>query len=204
MVSVYTELAKCVCLVHNNVAVAILISKGNTVTNVKSVNINEAKILGWISDMGLPPAVRLPQDREVAWAHEITLPQGLKVAVFTPKRLPRAVVVNARVIATPTHIEAFNNLEDDVKKDFWRDLSRALNRDVIEFIIEGLPTHECPRAFVARATRWDDGLTLDAFACTLGSVVKACVAAMTLVDERLGGGPALGSEFAFKKTTKLQ
>jgi hypothetical protein len=100
----------------------------------------------------------------------------------------------------PDQTAAYNNLEEDGRKEFWRSLRATLNREYTEFQIEGQPIVECPKAIRITAVRFDDGLTLDSFARTINSVCKACADAGAHFADRLGDmRPTAGGEFAFKK-----
>jgi hypothetical protein len=164
---------------------------------------NGALIGQWLKDMGYVP--KFIADPLAGWAFEISCPQGspqpLGVRVGSPKNQPRAVVVGVRMAAQPPHIAAFANLEEDIKREFWRDLRAKLNREFVEFAVEGTPETGCPVAFRVTATRFDDGLSLDSLHRTILSVVKACLDGIALFAERLGtAGPASGGgEFAFRK-----
>ena len=167
--------------------------------NVKS-KIEASLIADWLRDMGLNPTP-LPPNGEAAWAFEVILLSGLKVAVLGPRRTPRAVVVQAMMLTSATQLDAFNNLDDESRKDFWCKLRSLLNREFVEFAIDGTPMVECPKSFAVFATRWDDGVTLDSFARSISSIQKSCLDGTAFFQEQLGGGagPATGGEFGFRK-----
>jgi hypothetical protein len=161
--------------------------------------IDESEILGWVADMQLTPA-RAPSNGELSWGYEAMLATGFRVGIFQPKRAPRALLIQMKVMSRPDHAESFDGLEEDAKRAFWRELRSTLNREFTEFQLEGKLYEECPKSFLVTETIWDDGLSLNNFARSISSVQKACLDACALFDEQLGStGPATGGEFAFKK-----
>lgn len=167
---------------------------------VKSGLSSPLQIGEWLRDMGLTPEMK--NDPNANWVFEVAYPQNgqYRFAIANPKALPRAVTIAARLAPTAEQVRAFRDLEGDVKQEFWRTLRSILNREFVEFQIEGTPLSDCPIAFQVSAVRYDDGLTLDSLHRTLSSVNKACLDGCAFFEERLGGaGPASGGEFEFKR-----
>jgi hypothetical protein len=165
---------------------------------------NGSLIAGWLRDVGCNP--QSVADPQLNWAYDVEFPPVDNVAVLkvqmriaNPKVRPRMVTICARLMPAPEHVAAFDDMEVDSKREFWQDLRSMLTREFVEFLIEGTPLVACPTAFQLSVVRFDDGLTLDSFHRSLASVQKACTAAVSLFQERLGGGPAAGGEFAFRK-----
>jgi hypothetical protein len=163
---------------------------------------NGTLVSGWLRDMGCSPNV--VADSQSNWLYEIAFPVGtpvqIRINVGNPIAMPRAVVFGARMVPAAHHVAAWEALDDDVKREFWLELRATLNREFVEFAIEGKPLTECPPGFQVFATRFDDALTLDSLYRTISSVTKACLDGGALFDEHLGtAGPAAGGEFAFKK-----
>lgn len=171
-------------------------------SNSTSFKNGAAQVAGWLREMGCTPETAA--DPLANWALEISyplnLPVPLRLRVANPKAMPRAVVIAVRVVPQQLQIGSFNSLDADEKKGFWHALRSQLNREFVEFAIEGVPITECPQAFYVSATGFDSDLTLESLYRKVNSVVKACMDAMAVFDEELGSaGPASGGEFAFKK-----
>jgi hypothetical protein len=144
-------------------------------------------IEGWLRDMNLAP-VRKP-DAVNAWNIEFTVAGGsgpLAIAIVNPRPLPRAIMFVCGLAANPEYIIAFRNLDEDLRREFWNQLRSTLNREYVEYQIEGAAIAECPKTVRVSAIRFDDGLTLDSFARTLASVCKAAADATTHFTDRLG------------------
>jgi hypothetical protein len=150
-------------------------------------------IEGWLRDLALVP-IRKP-DSVNTWALEFTIAAGagpLAIAVVNPRALPRAIMFVCGLAAAPEHMTAFKELSEERRKEFWTQLRATLNREWVEYQIEGVAIAECPKTVRVSAVRFDDGLTLDSFARTMSSVCKACADAATHFTDRLGnpGRPA--------------
>ncbi len=157
-------------------------------------------IEGWLHDLAIAATRRT--DAASNWALEFTVagPSPLVLSAVNPKSVPRAVMLVCGMSAAPAHIEAFNTLPDSARKEFWQQLRITLNREYVEFQVEGNVPTECPKTLRVTAIRFDDGLTLDSFARSISSVCKACGDAVAHFTDRLGDPNApLGGEFAFKK-----
>jgi hypothetical protein len=144
-------------------------------------------IEGWLRDMNLAPVRK--SDSVNAWNVEFTIAAGnspLVIGIVNPRALPRAIMFVCGLAAAPEHIVAFSNLDEDLRKEFWNQLRSTLNREFVEYQIEGTIGIECPKTVRLTAVRFDDGLTLDSFARTLSSVCKAAADAATYFTDRLG------------------
>lgn len=158
-------------------------------------------IQNWLADAGLTPTLR-GSDGVNNWNVEFTVtgPNPLILNVVNPKTVPRAVMLVCGMLVAPEQVTAYNALDEDARKDFWRALRTTMNREFVEFQVEGQPVIECPKAVRVTAVRFDDGLTLDSFARTISSVCKACGDVVAHFTDRLGElQPTAGGEFAFKK-----
>jgi hypothetical protein len=157
-------------------------------------------IEGWLRDIAFTPIQR--QDPTSNWNIEFTLTgqTPLSLRVINTTAIPRAITVVCILGTAPEHVTVFNRLGEAARREFWRQLRATLNREFVEFQIQGTALVECPTMIQLTATRYDDGLTLDSFARTVASVIKASFDAMFFYHERLGEiGAASGGEFAFKK-----
>jgi hypothetical protein len=165
-------------------------------------DISDGKLVeGWLRDVGCAPeAYVTPQ---MNWGFKAAFPpsgpSSLNLTISNPAHIPRAVFIGCHITPAAQHVEAFNRLEEDARKEFWQHLRNTLNRDFVEFQIEGNATSECPKAFQVLAMRFDDGLTLDSFARSLSSVLKGCIDGVSCFQDRLGDAVPAASEFAFKR-----
>ncbi|HEY6457686.1 MAG TPA: DUF2299 family protein [Steroidobacteraceae bacterium] len=157
-------------------------------------------IEGWLHDLGLACVRRT--DAASNWALEFTIagPNPLVLSAVNPKSIPRAVMVVCALSAAPVHAEVFKTLEESARRQFWRQMRSMLNREYVEFQLEGTPPIECPKMLRVTCLRFDDGLTLDSFARSLNSVCKTASDAIAHYTDHLGdpNAPTSG-EFAFKK-----
>jgi hypothetical protein len=157
-------------------------------------------IEGWLQDLGLTCVRRT--DAASNWALEFTIagPNPLVLSAVNPKSVPRAVMLVCAMTAAPEHIEMFKTLDEAARRQFWRDMRDTLNREYVEFQLDGTPPNECPKMLRVTAIRLDDGLSLDSFARSISSVCKAAASAVAEFTDRFEDPKApTGGEFAFKK-----
>jgi hypothetical protein len=157
-------------------------------------------IEGWLQDLGLTCVRRT--DGASNWALEFTIagPNPLVLSAVNPKSVPRAVMLVCGLSASPVHMEVFKTLEETARTQFWQRMRDTLNREFVEYQLDGTPPSECPRMLRVTAIRFDDGLSLDSFARSISSVCKAAASAVAHFTDQLGdpNAPTSG-EFAFKK-----
>jgi hypothetical protein len=157
-------------------------------------------IEGWLHDLGLKCIRRT--DAASNWALEFTIlgPNPLVLSAVNPKSVARAVMLVCAMNAAPEHVERFKTLEESERRKFWQGMRDTLNREYVEFQIDGSPPSECPKSLRVTAIRFDDGLSLDSFARSIASVCKAAAAAVAQFTDHLEtpNAPTSG-EFAFKK-----
>jgi hypothetical protein len=156
---------------------------------------------GWLREMGSTPK-RAPQDPALAWQFEFDHPPGSpgRLVLASPKGRPRSLLVISNIMVSPEHHAAFQDLDQDEKFAFFKELSTTLNREYVEFALLGTTGMECPAGFQITATRYDDGLTLDSLSRTISSVYKAQLAGISCIQVHLtpkGGGTA--GHFDFKR-----
>ena len=147
-------------------------------------------IEGWLRDLALTPTRRADQVNNWNVEFSIVGPNSLVLNVVNPKTLPRAIMFVCGMAPAPQQVAAFAALSVEARRDFWLQLRATLNRESVEYQLEGATLAECPKALRVSAVRFDDGLTLDSFAHTLTSVCKACGDAISHFTERLGDVPA--------------
>jgi hypothetical protein len=152
---------------------------------------------GWLRDLSLTPTLR--PDPLNTWNLEFTVsgPPTLIMNVANSKTLPRAILLMCGLSPMAVHATVFQGFTAAQRSAFWKDLRALLSRDAIDFQIEGVVT-ECPKAVRVSAMRFDDGLSLDAFARTVSAVCKACFDLVFFFTDRLGD--PIAAEAALKKT----
>ena len=83
------------------------------------------------------------------------------------------------------HIQRFQSMPDDEKRVFLFGLRHTLNNSEVDFELRGAGGLVCPEAFQVSVRRFVDGLTLDAFARSLGAVYKTELSAIWFIQETL-------------------
>lgn len=149
----------------------------------------------WLTEMGNPPEEQA--DPQANWHLGFTYPAGSghRMHAAQPKDKPDAVVIATKTTISPNHVEAFEALPDDEKRNFQFGFRRTLNRMETDYRVEGVnQPSDCPQSFQISAVRFADGLTKDSFARTVGAVYKTELDGIFFVQERLmdrglnGGG----------------
>jgi hypothetical protein len=142
-------------------------------------------IEGWVRDLALTPTRR--EDGTNNWHIQFQTGgvNAFTISCVNPKALPRAIMLVCGMVAAPENVTAFNTLTQAQKKAFWERLRDTLNRESVEFQIEGTPIDECPKTMRVTAVRFDDGLSLDSFAHSLALVCKASSDAVAHFNESL-------------------
>jgi hypothetical protein len=174
-------------------------------TNPKPID--PTMIEGWLREIQCDP--RLAIDQKANWRFDLAYPSNSphQISVVNPKKPSRAVVVTSRAILDPQHIAVFGGLDEDAKKEFYLALQETLNRDAVEYFLEGVnpATLACPTGFRIAAVIFDDGLSLDALALRISSVYKAEIAGSLCVNRHLGPTtPGTSGQFEFKRLGTIQ
>jgi hypothetical protein len=161
----------------------------------------KAKIHSWLVTMGHTPVEQ--DDPQASWHFVVDCPPRSpeRVSVLEPAAHPGRVIIAVGTEISPEHREGFDKLDDDAKETFQWQFRHALNNHDVDFKIQGAETlHECPKNFQILAVRYEDGLTLDSFARSIGAVHKTRLKGIWLVQEQLGPrGFGAGGRFDFKK-----
>jgi hypothetical protein len=142
-------------------------------------------IEGWVRDLSLTPTRRT--DTTNNWHIQFTIagPNAFNISCLNPKSLPRAIMLVCGMVPAAENVTAFNALTAVQKREFWERLRDTLNRESVDFQIEGTPIVECPTSMRITAVRFDDGLSLDSFARSLALVCKASSDAVAFFNEHL-------------------
>jgi hypothetical protein len=150
-------------------------------------------IEGWVRDLALTPTRR--EDPSNNWRLQFQTggANAFTISCVNPKPLPRAIMLICGIVPAAENVTAFNALSQAQKREFWERLRDTLNRESIEFQIEGTPVEECPKIIRVTVVRFDDGLSLDSFAHSLSVVCKASLDAATHLNERLSDARPRGN-----------
>jgi hypothetical protein len=161
----------------------------------KSIDSNQ--IEQWLRDLMCDPVPGV--DPNANWRFEVNYPPKTqhKVSVINPKMPARALIVASAVTLGSVHLAAFERLKHDEKRAFIFALQDSLNRDHVEFQLQGVDVMgtKCPNGIQLMSVLYDDGLTLDALAQRLLQLMKAEVGGCVCISRFLGavnnsGGPA--------------
>lgn len=140
----------------------------------------------WLADMGMEPMER--PDARSRWhlAFEYPSGSGNYMLAASPLNGAPSVVVASVVRLSDNHLRSFDELADGDKHAFLFGLRRALNQLEADFRLNDMSGPlACPRSFQVSARRFPDGLTLDSFARTVGSVFKTQLEGIWYIQERL-------------------
>jgi hypothetical protein len=123
------------------------------------------------------------------------------VHIVIPANQPDQVVVASGSEVAHEHREAFDKLDDEGKESFLWEFRFAINTVHADFALDGVKgALDCPSRFQISAPRYEDGLTKDSFAQTIGAVTKTELAAVWTFQRYLAPrsfGP--GGRFDFKR-----
>lgn len=144
------------------------------------------RVEAWLVDMGTTPQER--PDPNSHWHIAFEYPLGTRnfMLAASPLAGGASVVVASVVRLAPNHLKRFEELADADKRAFLFGLRRALNRPDADFRLNDMDGPlACPRSFQVSSRRFADGLTLDAFARTVGGVFKTQLEGIWYIQEHL-------------------
>ena len=160
-----------------------------------------SKVEEWLRTIGSTPQEL--EDTQAEWHLEFDYPSKSehRMHVMRPRSNPAAVVVGAATNVSHEHLEAFGNLDDDAKEEFLWEFRRTVNQPEVDFRLDGVSEQlDCPTRFQISVTRYDDGLTLDSLAQSIGAVFKVWLGAIWVIQQQLAGnGDSFGGRFDFKR-----
>jgi len=160
-----------------------------------------SKVEGWVRRLGSTPVE--VADPATAWHVQFDYPKNTPhhMHAAMPSGQPGMVVIVSVLNVGHEHLKAFDELDAGSQEEFLYELRHVLNVPEAEFNLEGAGKPiECPKTITITCTRYDDGLTLDSFARSVGAVYKSFLNALWTLQHRLGGqkpGPA--DRFDFKR-----
>ena len=163
--------------------------------------VTKTQVDEWLRVIGCTPVDQM--DSQAAWHIEFDYPPKTphRMHVVSPNQTPAATIIATATQLQADHLQRFSELDQDAKEEFIWDLRHALNRLEVDFRVDGAAGPlDCPRQFQISVTRYPDGLSLDSFARSIGSVCKTELDVAWLIEQHLGGtGPARGGRFDFRK-----
>ncbi len=118
---------------------------------------------------------------------EYPVGSGHRMLVAGLRGSAEAVIVASVVSISPGHLEGFESLIPEDKRAFLFGFRRTLNFLELEFQLSGMSGPlTCPTSFQVSARRFEDGLSLDEFARSVGAVYKAELEGIWYIQEWLG------------------
>jgi hypothetical protein len=145
-----------------------------------------SRVEEWLAAMGLAPVERPDPHSRWHLAFEYPTGSGNYMLAASPVAGAPSVVVASVVRLADNHLRTFDELADGDKHAFLFGLRRALNQLDADFRLNDMNGPlACPRSFQVSARRFPDGLSLDSFARTVGSVFKTQLQGIWYIQERL-------------------
>jgi hypothetical protein len=161
----------------------------------------QEKVENWLGTLRCQPKVQ--DDPNSSWHLVFEYPASSShvMNAVRPKGENTPVVVVTRTNVDEVHRRKFAELDDEAKEDFLWQLRRTMKSVDVDFQVEGAEGPlGCPTAFQLSIARFEDGLTLDSFAQSVGKVFKTELNAVWVLQEHFkpdNGGR--GPRFDFKK-----
>jgi len=146
--------------------------------------INIDNVESWVQAMGCK--VSRTSTPETNWVLEVQYPMGTthRINIINTRQQPLAIGIVTGVALSQEYTDAFGRLSADAKKDFRWELLKVLSNDEVEFNLKETPDGR-PQGFEIIATRYWDGLSLDAFARSMFAVYKTEIVAINCVQRFL-------------------
>lgn len=150
----------------------------------------ETTTAGWLE--ALQCDHRPVDDPVMEWRFEVKYPASrsdhLMHVAGVPGPVPSLVIVSVTRMSE-RHLKRFEGMADDEKRVFLFGLRHTLNNSEVDFELRGGGGLVCPEAFQVSVRRFVDGLSLDAFARSLGAVYKTELSAIWYIQETLDADP---------------
>ena len=147
-------------------------------------------VASWLE--ALPCQYREVEDENVEWRFEIRYPARRSDHIMhvagIPGPHPSLVIVSVTRLSD-VHRQRYEGLPDDEKRVFLFGMRHTLNRPEVDFELRGPGGLACPEGFQVSVRRFADGLTLDSFAYSVGTVYKAELSAIWFIQESLDQDP---------------
>lgn len=141
---------------------------------------------------------RSVDDAQMEWRYEVRYPPRRPDHVMhvagVPGPMPSLAIASVTRMS-PRHRQRFEGLPDDEKRVFLFGLRHSLNDPLVDFEMRGGGGLECPEAFQVSVRRFEDGLTLDSFARSVGAVYKVELGAVWYIQETLDREPGMPPVF---------
>ncbi len=138
----------------------------------------------WLQAMGCKSS--RTSTPETNWVLEVQYPINSthRINVINTKQQPLAIGIVTGVALDQGYTDAFGKMSNDAKKEFRWELMKVLSNDEVEFNLKETPDGR-PQGFEVMATRYWDGLSLDAFARSVFAVYKTEIVAINCVQRFL-------------------
>jgi hypothetical protein len=136
---------------------------------------------------------RSVEDPQMEWHLEVKYPARRSDHVMhvagVRGSLPSIAIASVTRLSD-RHLQRFAGLPDDEKKVFLFGLRHTLNSPDVDFELKGADGGlSCPTAFQVSVRRFEDGLSADEFARSIGAVYKVELSAIWFIQETLEQEP---------------
>ena len=159
------------------------------------------QVEGWLKRLGSTPVEM--DDAQTDWHLRFDYPAKSPHIMHAaqPKGQPDMVVILSALDVGHEHLKVFEELDEDSQNTFLLDLKETLTNDSHDFKFEGVEKElDCPKKILVQCTRYEDGLSLDSFARSVGAVFKGFLRAILVMRRHLReNGPGNADRFDFKK-----
>ena len=159
------------------------------------------QVKGWLGRLGSTP-VEI-EDPQTEWHFQFDYPAKSTHTMHAaqPKDQSDMVLFVSALDVSHDHLKKFEELDEESQETFLLDLKEKLISDSHDFKFEGVENErDCPKKIIIQCTRYEDGLSLDTFARSVGAVFKGFLLAVLVLRRHLSGnGPGNGDRFDFKR-----
>ena len=164
-------------------------------------NALRTKAEGWLERLGSTPVEM--DDAQTDWHLRFDYPAKSPAIMHAaqPKGQSDMVVLVSALDVGHEHLKFFEELDEDSQQTFLFDLKETLTCDSHDFKFEGVEKElDCPKKILIQCTRYEDGLSLDSFARSVGAVFKGFLRAVLVTRRHLrGNGPGNADRFDFRR-----
>lgn len=169
--------------------------------NTKDLIIEKEEIVEWLKLIGSTPNDVNNVGEDSLWHLEFDYPVNTpqRMHVICPGNKPHQIVIANALNISSNHIQAFNEMPTNEKREFLYRLKFEISDSNFDFKLEGARDElDCPKAIQFSKTKYADGLTLDSFANGIGMVFKSKIKTIFFVNLNLQEPDSNGNKFDFK------
>ena len=151
----------------------------------------------WLDQLADPKPIATKDPRS-AWHFRATYPAGSShvMHVASPHKKPDTLIIASVLTITQTQFDAFSQLPDESKENLLWALRFRLNSVETDFRLDGVAGPlDCPTRILTSVVRYEDGLSLDSFARSLGAVYKTELLASWTIFRHLSREPHVSMEY---------